>query len=114
MKLPIQPIFLLTTLAAAGCAGQQSYVLPGEDRNQLAKEIITRGQCEGPQESQSSGSTVLGDVLKTGAKVGKTCAVISEALVYCVAGGHTHGEVPQEDQSGNSVSGALSHIWCED
>jgi hypothetical protein len=115
MRFSILPIFLLAIILS-GCAQNRELLPPGEDADRLAAAIAHKGS-EPPQTDDSNvpNRNVIGPVLKTGAKVGETCAVIGTAAAYAIASkSPSITSSPLQSNNDNrsgGVSNTLHKIW---
>jgi len=115
MPRPILVILLTLSLLVNGCASQQTRLPPGEDPDRLVEVIARRGQGEGPPvDPGPPGSPVLGNCLKTGAKVAASGAVLAVVLGIVCGIGLTHGNVGGLNGLADGLGGALKGIWSTD
>jgi hypothetical protein len=62
-------------------------LFPGDDPDKIVAAIAKQGESHAPSEAAPPDSSVVPDVVKTGAKVGETCLVLSACVVYAGAEG---------------------------
>ena len=92
MKRPVVVSALAAAQFVSGCAAQQTWLVPGDDPDKLVAAIAKQGQSHAPSEAAPPDSSVVADVVTTGAKVGETCLVFAACLVYGWGRGHPDGD----------------------
>src|ERR1700730_12757102 len=70
MKRPVVVSALAAAQFVSGCAAQQTWLVPGDDPDKLVAAIAKQGQSHAPSEAAPPDSSVVADVVTTGAKVG--------------------------------------------
>jgi hypothetical protein len=114
MMRPLLVAVLSMALLACGCASRPALLPPGEDPNQLVESIAQKGRGEAPVEPDPTGSFLLADCLKTGAKVSETCLLVCGVLVFLAAQIAARGSSASAGMpDANAVGESWRRIWSE-
>jgi hypothetical protein len=106
----LRPIGFVTPVALLlqGCASPRLAVPPGEDRSELAAQIIERGQGHGPQVEPLTGpepvKTFHDKAVAVALVTGAVCLYVACIAPLVVLAGLGKGHLPALDPSNAAVS----------